>query len=214
MIYIVNKRSKIENLKKKYPNAYIMDLTSKAREPYVYFSPFYPHGSIPIPFSLDNYAQTVEGIWQGLKVFKEEGIDQTKFSITNMQGLKRTVRTKGEVLGHQKGILNSELLGYLDARLDIYLPTYKYVLDNILSKTIEKFKSALLEKDLVFLDYETNTVIGSNKPISHAFLVKSYLENNYPDRANYKNVDEYYLNEIKSQKKNKKSNNYTQSNLF
>ena len=48
----------------------ILDLTSKAAEPWVRFSPFYPHGDIPVPFSAGRTAQSVEGIWQGLKVFE------------------------------------------------------------------------------------------------------------------------------------------------
>lgn len=220
MIYIANKRSKLENLKKKYPNAYIMDLTSKAREPYVQFSPFYPHGNIPIPFSNNRYAQSVEGIWQGLKVFSGEGIDTSKFDVINMKGLKRTVRTKGSVAGHQKGLDNKDLLSYLNARLEIYLPTYKYVLDNFLVETIRKLKTASQEKDLVFLDYETNFLVSSEKPLSHAFLVKCYLEDKYPSRENYLSVDIYYTelfrvkNKPKGEKKEKNTINEPQTKLF
>lgn len=220
MIYLANKKSKVENLKKKFPNAYIMDLTSKARDPYLQFSPFFPHGEIPVPFSPYIVSQTVEGIWQGLKVFNEEGIDESKFEITNMQGLKRTVRTKGQVLGHQKGVNSKELLSYLDARLDIYLPTYKYVLENILQETLLKLRAAATEKDLVFLDYETNFLISSTKPLSHAFLVKSYLEDKYPERSNYKSIDEYYNSILEINKKtNRKKkenpdNNNPQKTLF
>ena len=35
---------------------------------YKTLSPFYPHGGIPIPFSGSVTSQSVEGIWQGLKV--------------------------------------------------------------------------------------------------------------------------------------------------
>ena len=219
MIYIANKKSKLDNLKKKYPNAYIMDLTSKAREPYLQFSPFYPHGDIPVPFSPNVSSQTVEGIWQGLKVFNEEGVDISKFDIANMKGLKRTVRTKGLVIGHQKGLNSNELLSYLDARLDIYLPSYKYILDNFMEGTIERLKTALKEKDIVFLDYETNFLVSISKPLSHAFLVKSYLENNYPERSNYLAVDEYYRNNVTLKKPIKKTRseqltNNSQNTLF
>jgi len=190
MIYIAHKKSKLDNLKLKYPNAHIMDLTSKAREPYIKFSPFYPHGRIPVPFSSGTFAESVEGIWQGLKVFENEGIDQSRFFIKNMKGLKRTIRVKGKILGHQKGVDGIELMKYLDARLDIYLPTYKYVLDEYLVEYVEKLTTASKTKDLVFLDYETNCLVGKNKPLSHAFLVKAYLEGNYPTRDNYSMLDE------------------------
>ena len=51
MIIIASKRKKIENILKKYPNAIIADVTSKAKDGLVKLSPFYPHGGILIPFS-------------------------------------------------------------------------------------------------------------------------------------------------------------------
>ena len=51
------------------PDAAIIDVTSRGIEPWVRFSPFYPHGGIPIPNSPSVSAQSVEGLWQGLKVF-------------------------------------------------------------------------------------------------------------------------------------------------
>jgi hypothetical protein len=188
-----------------------MDLTSKARDPYVRFSPFYPHGEIPVPFSEGVYSQTVEGVWQGLKVFESEGIDTSKFNVTNMEGIKRTIRTKGPIIGHQKGVKSTTVIGYLEARLEIYLPTYKFVLEHKLSEFIDKLKKAHDEKDLVFLDYDTNSIIGSTKPLSHAFLVKSYLENNYPDWDNYETLDSLNATQVK---KNKTVNKKNQTTLF
>lgn len=211
MIYLVNKKTKIENIKKKYPDVYIMDLTSKARDPYVRFSPFYPHGQIPVPFSSGVYSQTVEGIWQGLKVFESEGIDRSKFEIKNMEGIKRTIRTKGPIIGHQKGVEGNTIMGYLEARLEIYLPTYKFVLEHNLSEFIFKLKKAHEEKDLVFLDYDTNSIIDSSKPLSHAFLVKSFLEDNYPNWDNYKVLDNLNTNQAKI---NKTVNKKNQTTLF
>lgn len=68
MIIIESKRKKIENIRKKYPDAIIADVTSQARDGLVRLSPFYPHGGIPVPFSEGYTAACVEGIWQGLKV--------------------------------------------------------------------------------------------------------------------------------------------------
>lgn len=207
MIYIANKKARIENIKKKYPNAYIMDLTSKAREPYLQFSPFYPHGRIPVPFSKNVFSESVEGIWQGLKVFESEGIDRSKFEITNMKGLKRTVRTKGPIVGHQKGLISKTILSYLDARLEIYTPAYKYVLEHYLVEYLSKLEAAHKERDLVFLDYNTNAIINSPQPLSHAFLVKSYLEGKYPDRDNYLELDKINIQTMSKKPKNKKATN-------
>ena len=77
-------------------------MTSKADEPWVRFSPFWPHGNIPVPFSEGVVGTCVEGIWQALKVFESEDVDASKLHVTNMKGLKRTVRRLGGVLGHRK----------------------------------------------------------------------------------------------------------------
>ncbi len=181
MIFIESRKKSSNTLGKNYPNAEVIDLTSKAKEPFVKFSPFYPHGNIPVPFSPDTYAASVEGIWQGLKVFQKEDIDTSKFEINNMKGLKRSVRKFGYPLGHRQGI-NGQLLDYLTARKQIYLPTYTWVLQNKLTELIELLNEKARTNDLIFLDFETNgTIDNISKPLSHAALVKYYLENKYPE---------------------------------
>ena len=188
MIYIVNKKTKETTILKKYPNALILDVSSKGEQPWVQFSPFYPHGNIPIPPKSDSqkyFSQTVEGIWQGLKVFEREDIDRSKFEIKNMEGIKRTVRKFGKPLGHRFGIEGNELLDYSTARTEIYLRTYAWVLDNLLQNEIQLLKEKAEKQDLVLLDYNTNEDIEDyNKPLSHAGLVKRYLLKKYPELAN------------------------------
>ena len=150
-------------------------MTSKASEPRVKFSPFYPHGNIPIPFS-ENSAESVEGIWQRLKVFEREDIDEKKFAITNMKGIERTVRKHGPVIGHRKGVAGASLLTYLQARKEIYIPVYNWVLENRLQKELEQLSNIAHSMGLVLLDYEANTDVNDQrKPLSHASLVKDYL---------------------------------------
>jgi hypothetical protein len=187
MIFVESKRKSLKNLKKKYPKSEVIDITSKGHQPFVRFSPFYPHGKIPIPYSENKYSMSVEGIWQGLKVFKSEGIDKSKFFITNMRGIKRTERRFGKVLGHQKGIFSDEILDYKTARKEIYLRTYAWVLDNILNKEINELKDIALKSDLILLDFETNLDIENlNKSLSHAGLVKKYLEKKFPELVDIK----------------------------
>ena len=184
MIYIESKRRKIERIKEQYPNADILDLTSDS--PYRYgqiLSPFYPHGNIPIPFTPNFYATCVESIWQGLKVFVNSGIDFATFRNKTMHNLKRTTFVNGKILVHRKGIKGTEILDYRTARKEIYLPTYKWVLENVseVSAVINKIKERSQTHDLVFLDYNTNQDIENEKrPLSHAALVKLYIEGKYP----------------------------------
>lgn len=184
MIFIENKRRKIDRIRADHPDADILDVTSTSDLRYaLLLSPFYPHGNIPIPFSPGYTAMSVEGIWQGLKVFESCGIDMSSFQNDTMTGLKRTVRKFGKPLGHQKGVNSTELLGYLEARKFIYLPTYLWVLDNVPSvvNIVSRIKQRSVEKDIVFLDYNTNLDYTNLKaPLSHAGLVKLYIEDNYP----------------------------------
>ena len=181
MVVIESKRRKRENILKKYPNAVIADVTSQATDGLVKLSPFYPHGDIPVPFSEGYTAMCVEAIWQGLKVFETADVDVNMFANDTMKNIKRTVRRFGKPLGHRKGVKGTELLGYIEARKQIYLPAYKWVLENKVANIIERLREASKTKTIVLLDYTTNCDIDNPKtPLSHAFLIKAYAEGLYP----------------------------------
>lgn len=181
MIIIASKRNKRENLLKRYPGAILADVTSKATDGLVKLSPFYPHGGIPVPFSVGYTATCVEAIWQGLKVFEHCDVDTSLFYNNTMKGIKRTVRKYGKPLGHRKGVHGTELLGYIEARKQIYIPTYKWVLENKVQDIIERLREASKTKTIILLDYDTNAdVENPRKPLSHASLIKAYVEGIYP----------------------------------
>lgn len=184
MIFVENKRRRIERLRVAHPNAEILDVTSTSNNRYaLLLSPFYPHGYIPIPFSPGYTACCVEGIWQGLKVFESCGIDMDSFKNDTMKGLKRTVRRYGHPLGHQKGINGTELLNYYEARMLIYLPSYNWVLENVpeVVDIVSRIKQRSKTNDIVLLDYNTNIDVKNiSSPISHAGLLKMYIEDCYP----------------------------------
>lgn len=178
MIIIESKRKNTENILKKYPGAIIADVTSKAEDDLVKLSPFYPHGDIPVPFSEGYRASCVEAIWQGLKVFESYDVDTSLFENHSMKSLKRTVRKYGKPLGHRKGVNGTELLNYIEARKLIYIPSYKWVLENKVQSIIERLRAESESgKTIVLLDYETNCDVDNpKKPLSHASLVKAYVE--------------------------------------
>ena len=181
MIIIESKRKKLENILKKYPYALIVDVTSKATDGLVKLSPFYPHGDIPVPFSEGYTSACVEGIWQGLKVFENEDIDISMFLNDTMKGIKRTVRKHGRVLGHRKGVHGTEILGYVEAKHQIYIPAYRWMLEHRAMYIIERLRKASETKTIVLLDYNTCcNVDDETKPLSHAYLVKAYTEGLYP----------------------------------
>lgn len=182
MIIIESKRKSMESLEAMYPDAMIIDVTSKAQDEFVKFSPFYPHGGIPVPFSPNYDSMSVEGIWQGLKVFETADVDTHSFRIGDMKNLKRTVRKFGSPLGHRKGVDGEELLEYIQARKLIYLPSYKWILENKLQKLVTAVRVISKNKPVVLLDYNTNSDVNNyKKPLSHASLIKAYIEGNYPE---------------------------------
>ncbi len=181
MIIIESHKKKPETILKQYPDAILADVTSQAKDGLVLLSPFYPHGGIPVPFSEGMTSMSVEAIWQGLKVFEGCDVDTSLFANTTMKNMKRTVRKYGKPLGHRKGVHGKELLGYVEARHQIYLPAYRWVLENKVQHIIERLREASKTKTIVLLDYATNCDVDDpSKPLSHAYLVKAYAEGLYP----------------------------------
>lgn len=118
-------------------------------------------------------SESVEGIWQGLKVFESADIDPSRFENAKMKGLKRTVRKHGRVLVHRFGGSDGELLGYAGARNRIYIPAYRWVLEHRLAEEVRRLRDLLKSQPVVLLDFETNDdVEDASKPLSHAGLVK------------------------------------------
>ena len=214
MIIIESKRKKPATILKKYPDAIMADVTSGAKDGLRKLSPFYPHGGIPVPFSEGYTATCVEAIWQGLKVFEGCDVDTSLFQNDTMKGLKRTVRRFGKPLGHRKGVNGTELLCYIEARKQIYIPTYKWVLEHKVADIIERLREASKTKTIILLDYDTNAdVENPKKPLSHASLIKAYAEGVYPygERIASKKKK---TSGTKKKKKTKKEDNNLQLELF
>lgn len=209
MIIIESKRKKPTTILKKYPDAILADVTSGAKDGLRKLSPFYPHYGIPVPFSEGYTATCVEAIWQGLKVFESCDADTTLFQNDTMKNIKRTVRRYGKPLGHRKGVNGKELLGYIEARKQIYIPTYKWVLKNKVASIIERLKAASDSgKTIVLLDYDTNAdVENTKKPLSHASLIKAYIEGIYPYGERPTKETPKDVAPKKNKKSKKKSNN-------
>ena len=184
MIIIESHKKKITTLEKNYPGAVIIDVTSHAQDDFIQFSPFYPNGGIPVPGMEGVYSESVEGIWQGLKVFekyfenpeefKKYGVDFSSFKNATMKNIKRTYRKFGPMYGHKLG---DEYLPYIKARKEIYVPSYFWMLEHKCVDLLEKLRTLSKEKTVILLDYDTNPDIDdSRKPLSHASLIKRYIE--------------------------------------
>jgi hypothetical protein len=94
--------------------------------------------------------------------------DQTAFLLT---------RTRG----HRFGVGSDVLLGYREARYNIYLPAYRWVLENRLAAEVQRLRDEAARRPVVLLDYETNEDVEElSRSLSHATLVKNYLEGTWP----------------------------------
>ncbi|MEU4621221.1 hypothetical protein AB0G04_14740 [Actinoplanes sp. NPDC023801] len=179
-VHVASRRRQPESIRAAFPGATVIDVTSRGPEPWVRFSPFFPHGGIPVPLTPDVVAASVEGIWQALKVFEQSGVDPAKLSVTSMTGLKRTVRRFGPVRGHRAGLHGETLLDYPTARRRIYLPAYRWVLEHRLADEVERLRE-LAERGVVLLDYTTNgDPADTSSPLSHAALLARHLIGDWP----------------------------------
>ncbi|MEV7974174.1 hypothetical protein [Cellulomonas sp. NPDC089187] len=174
-IHVVSRRRSADRIRADFPDATIVDVTSRGAEPWVQLSPFYPVGGLPVPGMPDHTSASVEGVWQGLKVFEHADVDPSRFDVDTMRGLKRTVRRFGPVRGHRLG---DRLLGYVEARQQIYLPTYRVVLAERERDLVERIRGV---GELVLLDYTTNgDLTDPRAPLSHAALIARWLRDDWP----------------------------------
>ena len=182
MAYMVAHRTGVKGTLKRYPDGVVIDVTSKGDLPWRRFSPFYPHWDIPIPLTPGKTASSVEGIWQALKVFEHEDIDPSKLRVNDMKGIKRSAsKERGKVLGHRAGLEGKGLLSYIPARWRIYLPAYRWVLDNKLQWETQRLRELGKDRMVILLDYEKNhDITDPSSPLSHAALVKRYMEDDWP----------------------------------
>jgi hypothetical protein len=98
-----------------------------------------------------------------------------------MKNLKRSARTYGKVLGHRQGVTGEQLLAYAEARHTIYLPSYHWVLTHYLQDLLTNLQALERERTVIVLDYETNCDLANlARPLSHAGLIKRYLEGQWP----------------------------------
>ncbi|MFI6098001.1 DUF6939 family protein [Lentzea sp. NPDC051213] len=170
-IEVASKRRKVHR-----PGSLVIDVTSRGPQPWVRFSPFYPHGGIPVPMSPGETSESVEGVWQALKVFESADVDRSKLSVKSMKGLKRTVRRFGAVQGHRAGLHGDRLLDYRTARHEIYLPVYRWVLEHRLRAEVAELHALAMSSEVVLLDYTTNGDVDDlSTPLSHAALIADHV---------------------------------------
>ena len=68
-------------------------------------------------------------------------------------------------------------MDYIDARKEIYVPAYNWMLEHHCWNLVLRIKEMCVEGVVVLLDYDTNTDIeNASKPLSHASLIIKAVE--------------------------------------
>ena len=137
MLEVIENKDQERILEFKQEGYILIDLTRHSTdEVYCKFHPSYPHGDVPFPEFPGSTAQSVEGIWEGLKMFETTGIDASKFHCTDPNDLSRTEQYYGRYLGHRFGV--NSILSREEAFEQIYKPLYSW---QILDKMKKEFKT-------------------------------------------------------------------------
>lgn len=194
MIIIEEKQKSFNSLQTKFPYSIIIDVSSKTKSVFAQLSPKYLHDGIPVPNSGWLTANSVEGIWQGLKVFEKEDIDKRYFEYDSINNQKRTTLDCGKMLGHRYGTNGVEILNHADAERRLFIPTYRWVLDYKLQDVISYLRNINNSKTIVLFDSGFNGELGNCVDhISHAYLLKAYVEGLPPYEDTYETITHHNL---------------------
>jgi hypothetical protein len=155
--------------------AVVYDVSSYAEYPLCTLSPMWSHGGIPVPGMPGTTSDSVEGIWQGLKVIGGK-IAPRYFS---GQGHKRG----GKPRGHQYG---DKLLEIVEAREKVYRVAYEWMLDHradpeLVGRFIEQAFAGIAQ---YFHDVSNNGSIGDpDEGWAHAAVLVQYLNRRCQQQA-------------------------------
>lgn len=146
-----------------------IDVSSHGTHPYSLFSPF-SHDTanqIPVPGKETVRADSVEGIWQGLKIIS--------CSIKPELFIGRPYKRSGRPDGHLFG--DNHNLGYADARRQIYVPAYVYhAINNAIPHAWPDLERRLQEGNVVLHDVGTNGDINNlSSSLAHSAVLVQLL---------------------------------------
>lgn len=186
-IFIANRRRLPKTLRAEFGDIPFFDVTFAGRDPlFSKLSPMYPHGDLPVPYTEGTLtANSLEAIWQGLKVFEHEGalLDVAALAKSGDKNIKRPPNERrGKILGHQRGLHPERpLLSLIEARAFIYAPLYLWQLKHHCSKAIDALRKALEQSDILLLEAGTaSNVRDIFTPMPHSELLRLYLQDQYP----------------------------------
>ena len=110
------------------------DVSSMGQTPFNKLSPFYVHGGegnkIPIPEMPGCFSDTVEGIWQGLKII-DGSIDESLF-------VGRPYKRKYKPYSETKFKYGETEIDLIEARHQLYVPAYTWMWENCIPDDVKQ----------------------------------------------------------------------------
>lgn len=159
------------------PDGYAaIDVTSSGPPEWSILSPFYKteHPRLDVPGHPGVRAKCVEDVWQGLKFGDGNHPVDMNMVVGNRPKVKK--RRIPNVRGHSYG---DRTLGLYDARRSIYLPLYHQHLEwGPCRERVEALRDLIRETNgkVALLDHTVHP-LHKPGPMSHAWVLKRYLEN-------------------------------------
>jgi hypothetical protein len=166
------------------PNSLCVDTYKDAIGPmvrYKHMNPFYysKENNIPVPGQLSMNASSVESIWQGLKIIN----GRTDFEMFNREPYKRPLDSeRGQPQFRYSETIfcyGSNVLDIVTARWIIYLPSYLYILENIVPDSLLEYITDHINNGykIYFYDWDSNMdITDASSSFSHSAILASYFQ--------------------------------------
>jgi hypothetical protein len=169
-------------------NAFKINTTSTSTDFGQAFSPFMNQGTIEF-HGLKSH--NVENMWQGTKTYGQYVNNYSDWKLWR-DGILGDTKAHRYPMG--KGarpefsyIKSLGKLGYIDARMQIYIPIYRQKLDKFCQRQIQSVVDILTLTDVWLFDFDGYLTDRSLDEVfadpaskaGHAFVIKQYIEDNY-----------------------------------
>lgn len=155
-------------------------LAHDAPAPWSRFAPEYQHGQIPVPGRRGTMAESVKGVWEGMKLIGPKGkVGRMNTGYFTGPGRDRPVK-EGEWFSgfHFEG----RAIGLQDALKLIFLPTYLWTIQNHCPDLLGNLKVLARNRDVWLYDGNASVdLFDDTMPLSHAAIVVAFLNNAMED---------------------------------
>lgn len=174
MIKVVKKVSggyvkNAEMIRKIFPGAVVLDVTEDGLMGKL--DPGYPVGWIGVPGMEGEYGLSLKGIWEGLKVYENRDVRDSKWwRNERLLGKERWFKCYGKLIGVRIG----DTVMDLERGKEFFEVMYERMLRERFGRDVEIIRKESMKRIVVLLDYEEG---DDRKWIDHAGILKSVVEN-------------------------------------